>query len=227
MLYCMCVIVKCQALLRRLYNSAYSVSYETERWWLYLRTHQSNDRDIQWTVSDLLASLPDSYNMLVMVLEANTDVPNMEVLTKKLLHEGQKLKDQAGTGVSSEEQWSSFNEQGRRVQDVITTISLAISNGAVLKRSLTQARWRKEPILCPNAASQRYPTISANVPILSSSVSLCSIPMLPHTVSECKNVAIFCILKSTNVQCYPLQCPNIISQCYLILCPYVTYQCLG
>ena len=35
----------------------------------------------------LLASLPDSYNVLVTALEANAEVPKMEVVTERLLHE--------------------------------------------------------------------------------------------------------------------------------------------
>ena len=41
----------------------------------------------------LLASLSDSYNMLVTALEANQDVPQMEVVTEHLLHEECKLND--------------------------------------------------------------------------------------------------------------------------------------
>ena len=41
-------------------------------------------------VVHLLTSLPDSYNMLVTALEANTDVPEMEVVTERLLHEERK-----------------------------------------------------------------------------------------------------------------------------------------
>ena len=41
----------------------------------------------------LLASLPESYNMLVTALEAMADVPAMEVVTERLLHEERKLKD--------------------------------------------------------------------------------------------------------------------------------------
>jgi hypothetical protein len=40
----------------------------------------------------LLASLPESYNMLVTVLEAMAEVTAMEVVTKRLLHEERKLK---------------------------------------------------------------------------------------------------------------------------------------
>ena len=45
----------------------------------------------------LLASLPDSYRMLVTALEANSDVPKMEVVTERLLHEEQKQKREIET----------------------------------------------------------------------------------------------------------------------------------
>ena len=38
----------------------------------------------------LLASLPDSFNTLVTALEANTEVPTMEVVTERLLYEEKK-----------------------------------------------------------------------------------------------------------------------------------------
>ena len=44
-------------------------------------------------VVHLLASLPDSYSMLVTALEANSVVPKMEVVTKRLLHEERKQKE--------------------------------------------------------------------------------------------------------------------------------------
>ena len=40
----------------------------------------------------LLASLPGSYNMLVTALEANSDVPKMEVVTERLLREERKQR---------------------------------------------------------------------------------------------------------------------------------------
>ena len=44
-------------------------------------------------VVHLLASLPDSFNMLVTALEANSEsVPKMEIVTERLLHEEQKQK---------------------------------------------------------------------------------------------------------------------------------------
>ena len=44
-------------------------------------------------VVHLLAILPDSYNMLVTALEANAEVPKIEVVTERLLHEERKLKE--------------------------------------------------------------------------------------------------------------------------------------
>ena len=41
----------------------------------------------------LLASLPESYESLVTALEANTEVPEMETIVKRLLHEERKRKD--------------------------------------------------------------------------------------------------------------------------------------
>ncbi len=47
-------------------------------------------------VVHLLASLPDSFNMLVMALEANSEsVPKMENVTERLMHEEKKLKERA------------------------------------------------------------------------------------------------------------------------------------
>ena len=43
-------------------------------------------------VVHLLASLPESFNMLVTALEANPDVPKIEVVTKRLLHAERKMK---------------------------------------------------------------------------------------------------------------------------------------
>ena len=51
-------------------------------------------------VVHLLASLPESYNVLVTTLEANEVVPRMEVVTERLLHEERKLKERVGSGRS-------------------------------------------------------------------------------------------------------------------------------
>ena len=53
-------------------------------------------------VVHLLASLPESYNVLVTALEANEAVPRMEVVTERLLHEERKLKERVGPERSRE-----------------------------------------------------------------------------------------------------------------------------
>ena len=53
-------------------------------------------------VVHLLASLLESYNMLVTILEVNTEVPKMELVTEWLLHEERKLKDCKSADVSSD-----------------------------------------------------------------------------------------------------------------------------
>ena len=44
-------------------------------------------------VVHLLASLPESFNVLVTALEANPEVPKMDIVVERLLHEERKLKD--------------------------------------------------------------------------------------------------------------------------------------
>ena len=53
----------------------------------------SDNIDDKDRVVYLLASLPESYEMLVTALEANAEVPNMETVIERLLHEEQKLKE--------------------------------------------------------------------------------------------------------------------------------------
>lgn len=49
----------------------------------------------------LLASLPESYSMLVTALEANAEVPHMDVEMECLLHEERKQKERGDDGDSS------------------------------------------------------------------------------------------------------------------------------
>ena len=62
----------------------------------------------------LLASLPDSYNTLVTALEANTEVPKMEVVTERLLHEEHKLKERGGSSCGGAEAMFSKQKPTRR-----------------------------------------------------------------------------------------------------------------
>ncbi len=42
----------------------------------------------------IFASLPESYNVLVTALEANKDVPELAVVTERILHQEKKTKKQ-------------------------------------------------------------------------------------------------------------------------------------
>ena len=48
----------------------------------------------------LLASLPDSFDMLVTALEASVKVPEMSTVVDRLLHEEQKIKDCSTSSIS-------------------------------------------------------------------------------------------------------------------------------
>ena len=52
-------------------------------------------------VVHLLVSLPESYGMLVTALEANSEVPKMEVVTERILHEERKQKEKGSHDSSS------------------------------------------------------------------------------------------------------------------------------
>ena len=65
-------------------------------------------------VVQLLASLPDSYNVLVTALEANAEVPKMEVVTERLLHEERKMKNRGDMPVSNEEALAAKYGRGPR-----------------------------------------------------------------------------------------------------------------
>ena len=62
----------------------------------------------------LLASLPDSYNTLVTALEANQDVPHMELVTERLLHEERKIKERGGAGAKSGEAMVAKQQVGKK-----------------------------------------------------------------------------------------------------------------
>ena len=77
----------------------------TEVGWIGTGSHQDYDGDIQraTVIGDkiteedrmvhLLASLPDSYCVLVTAQEACAEVPKLETVTERLLHEERKLAD--------------------------------------------------------------------------------------------------------------------------------------
>ena len=65
----------------------------------------------------LLASLPESYNTLVTALEAHADVPEMEVVTERLLNEERKQKDREA--VSNKEQAYMVRKRGKAAHSSI------------------------------------------------------------------------------------------------------------
>ena len=58
----------------------------------------------------LLASLPDSFNTLVTALEASEEVPNMEVVTERLLHAERKQKGKSSPDSSGEKAMTTNSE---------------------------------------------------------------------------------------------------------------------
>ena len=62
----------------------------------------------------LLASLPESFSVLVTALEANPEVPKMELVTERLLHEERKAQERmSGTGESHDGAMIAKNHQKR------------------------------------------------------------------------------------------------------------------
>ena len=67
-------------------------------------------------VVHLLASLPETYDMLVTALEANAEVPKMELVTERLLHEECKLKGREEASASNDKVMTAghrFRRRGR------------------------------------------------------------------------------------------------------------------
>ena len=48
-------------------------------------------------VTQVIGSLPESYDMLVTALEASAEIPNMETITEKIIHEERKIKEKQKT----------------------------------------------------------------------------------------------------------------------------------
>ena len=62
-------------------------------------------------VVHLLASLPESFGMLVTALEANTDVPKMDIMTECLLHEERKINSRDDSELTSERAMTSHSRR--------------------------------------------------------------------------------------------------------------------
>ena len=62
----------------------------------------------------LLASLPDSFNTLVTALEANEDVPKMEIVTERLLHAERKQREKTSSDETAMTARRQFKGRGPR-----------------------------------------------------------------------------------------------------------------
>ena len=62
----------------------------------------------------LLASLPDSFSTLVTALEANEEVPKMEVVTERILHAERKQKEKINFDTSGEKAMTTKQQFNRR-----------------------------------------------------------------------------------------------------------------
>ena len=62
----------------------------------------------------LLATLPESYEMLVTALKVNTQVPNMETVTEHLFHEENKLKNKDLATSAEEALMAKYRKRGPR-----------------------------------------------------------------------------------------------------------------
>ena len=63
----------------------------------------------------LLASLPDSFNTLVTALEANEEVPKMEIATERILHADSKQKEKLNSDTSGEKAMTTSQQEGSKV----------------------------------------------------------------------------------------------------------------
>ena len=78
-------------------------------------------------VVTLLASLPDSCNMLVTALEANAEVPSMEVVTKRLIHEDRKANERDTALSKKLFLWRKSKKRDRSVTTVVNSAILYVT----------------------------------------------------------------------------------------------------
>ncbi|KAK3880875.1 hypothetical protein Pcinc_014673 [Petrolisthes cinctipes] len=72
---------------------------------------QMNEED---RVVHLLASLPESYDMLVNALEANSEIPKMEFVTEKILHEERKSLVKDNDSISVKQEKAFYGKESRK-----------------------------------------------------------------------------------------------------------------
>ena len=63
----------------------------------------------------LLASLPDYFRMPITALEANEEVPKMEIVTKKILHKERKQKEKNNSDLSAEKAMTTKQQFKRKL----------------------------------------------------------------------------------------------------------------
>lgn len=86
-----------------------------------------NDED---RVVHLLASLPESFSMLVTALQSNAVVPDMEVVTERLLHEESKINEKS---VSDDKQENALSVRSKRFNKNKLTCHLCGKVGHIKK----------------------------------------------------------------------------------------------
>ena len=96
-------------------------------------------------VVHLLASLPESYNVLFTALEANEAVPRMEVVTERLLHEERKLKERVGSERGREGAMTGKQRPKERDPSAITVGNLATLGGTVTNGSRRVTQMKRRP----------------------------------------------------------------------------------
>ena len=84
-------------------------------------------------VVHLLASLPESYDILVTALKASVEVPKMEIVTERLLHEERKIKEKHGSETTDGMKAMFINRQskGKGPLNVINVENLDTSSETV------------------------------------------------------------------------------------------------
>ena len=77
-------------------------------------------------VIHLLASLRESYDMLVMALEASPEVPKLEIVTERFLHEETKQRDKESS-TKEVKAMTSKHQNPEKVQSVTIVVGLGAS----------------------------------------------------------------------------------------------------
>ena len=77
----------------------------------------------------LLASLPESFGVLVTALEASAEVPKIDVVTERLLHEERKLREKEEGTSTDENAMATQSKWFKKRGHVITAESMERLSG--------------------------------------------------------------------------------------------------